>query len=166
MDFLAEEFRLGETDFKVRKFPALEGWRVLERIRAEIGRALDADMLQLDDKALQAAKDGKLLPTGESAGKPDLESMKKQITGMVRLILGLSPEFVDNLRTTMNTVMFFKNKVAKDWMPVTGSEDTAYMSLTPLDLYWLLARSLAVNFFDSFRNLLGGISFERPSSKQ
>ena len=166
MDFLAEEFRLGETDFKVMKFPALEGWRVLERIRAEVGRALDADMLQIDDKSLQAAREGKLLPTGETKGQPDLDAVRKQITGMVRLILGLSPEFVDGLRTTMNTVMFFKNKVAKDWIPVTGSEDTAYINLTPLDLYWLLARSLAVNFFDSFRNLLGGISFERPSSKQ
>ena len=152
MDFLEKEFQIGDTRFKVEKFQALEGWRILESIRAEIGRAVDADLLRVSGEAIKVAE-------GE-------EGQHKQVVAFVRLILGLSEDFVDRLRGTMNKVTYFKNRVAKDWMEVSQSESTAYMGLGPVDIYLLLGRSLAVNFFDSFQSLLGPISLDPQASSQ
>ena len=152
MDFLDKQFRFGDTQFKIEKFQALEGWRVLESIRSEIGKAVDADLLRVSGDAMKVTE-------GE-------EGQQKQVVAFVRLILGLSEDFVESLRTTMNKVIYFKNRVAKDWMEVSESESTAYIDLSPVDLYLLLGRSLAVNFFGSFRDLLGPISLDHQTSSQ
>lgn len=152
MDFLEKEFQIADTRFKVEKFQALEGWRILESIRAEIGKAVDVDLLRVSGEAIKVAE-------GE-------DSQHKQVVAFVRLILGLSEDFVDRLRGTMNKVIYFRNRVAKDWMEVSQSESTAYMGLGPVDIYMLLGRSLAVNFFDSFQSLLGPISLDHQASSQ
>ena len=159
MDFMQEEFSIGSTHFRIGKFPALQGWRVLESIRAEMGRAFGKDMDPIPDSAL-------IDPNTLKVDKTKPEAVKAGANSFVKLILGLSEPFVDKLRLRLYTVIYFKNSVVKDYVPMSEAEDTALMDLSPFDVYVVMGRALAVNFFGSLLSLFGSISSEPQSSKQ
>lgn len=161
-DFLTPEFTIGETNFKITKFKALQGWKVLESIRAEIGRAMGSNTLQ----------GGSLTPPegaqadGEDAAAAKAAVQGQQIASLVRVVCGLSESFVEGLRTKMFGVVFFKNRVAKDWIQLGPSTETAFMDLEPVDVYLVLGRALAVNFFGSLQGPLGQILSDHQNSNQ
>ena len=132
-----EELQKGEwtpegtnTTFYFAKLPSFDGWRVLERLRRGIGETRQG--LDIDEKADPGA--------------------------MILDLLGALPEaFVDQIRTRMFEAVEFKN----DNTGRTGlkdNEETAGMELDPFDWYWVLARSLVVNFSASFGKLRGNVS--------
>lgn len=144
MEILQECFVLRDTEFKIKKFPAMEGWQVLESIREELGRT---------KASLSFEGDPRTMTEEEQTG---------MILSLVRIVMGLPSSFVFELLKKMSKVIFFKhtgpNGVVKDYILVAGSEETAFMNLRPTDIYLLLVRSLAVNFFDSFRDVFEKIS--------
>lgn len=153
MDFspeklLDEEFTLGATSFRIHKIPALEAWEVLEQIREQFGKTLDADVMAL--KGVGSAMADKASENGHASDRT-----ADQISAMARLVLGLPPSFVKSLRNRLFAHAQFRNQVAVDWQPLQGGEDTAFMNLEPVEVYNVLVRCLAVNFFPSFRGLFG-----------
>ena len=129
--FTDTEFVIGDTTFTVVKFGAMEGWRILERIRHEFAKT----NVSLETAGM------------DSAGAATL----------LRSILGLDPLFVEGLRIDLFKMINFRNSQYLTPIAVAGSEDGAFEGLEPVAIYEVMLRSLAVNFTDSFSGLVSRI---------
>lgn len=147
------EFELNGTNYRINKLPAMAGWRLLEKIRREAGRIINTDDI------------GRVLNADPSTH--DVDDLILAGTSLISLLLRLDPEFVE--RTLMSKLfesVVFTNQHAQTPQKLAGAEDMAFQK--PTDPYEVLARSIAVNFTDSFvplvRSLLGGLSDSLPSN--
>ena len=85
-DLIKPVFNIGETEYNIDKFGALEGWRIFERLRLQIGKSPEIDIDgNLDDKA---------------------------ILSWLKAILAMDLTFIENLRTTLfQRISFRTNEV-------------------------------------------------------
>ena len=138
---LATEFAIGETRFRIAKLAAIPAWRLLERIRAEVGRTLQGlDMPEAGE--------------GKSAA----------MVAALSAVLALPEPFVESLRVTLFKHVQYSNRHVGQLSPLDGSEDSAFDGLEPVAVYEVLVRSLAVNFSPSFRGLFALTSFGAATS--
>jgi hypothetical protein len=133
------EFNIDEVKFRINKMSAISAFPVLESIRSEMGKA-----------SIDLPEDSKT--SGKSQPKVDAGTAMMQ--GLLKSILSINPEFVDNLR-----IKFFKNIEAKTpetttgWLGVHGNEDLIFATLEASAIYELIVRSLVVNFTRSFKEI-------------
>ena len=121
-----QKFTIGEVEFSITKLSAMDGWRLLEDIRHQIGKS----------------------DLGDSVEADILKQISKTITGM-------DPAFVDDVRERLFKKVEFKTKDVKaGWLPLSGGEDMAFEKLEPSAIYELLMRCLVVNFTASFSDIL------------
>ena len=130
---LQEEVRLGETRFFFRKLPFDKSVAVFEDIRYELRNAPDA-----------------LSPLLSGGGGDDQEVSGVGVA-IIKLILGLSPEFVGRVRRQMFESVRFATDNNPQPRPLRGDEEMAFVGLGVFEMYEVLARALAVNFFTLFR---------------
>lgn len=81
------------------------------------------------------------LPSGADAGE-----------SFIRMVMALSPAFIDRLRQTMFAHVRF-SRSTNTLLRLAGGEDMAFEGLEPIAIYEVLLRSLAVNFTPSWRDL-------------
>ena len=115
--------KIGDTTFKINKLMVMDSLDVLEDIREGMGQRL----LDLENVSLQEA--------------------------IVRAVIGAPRELVARIRDRLFEEVTFKNQSAKTHVTLAGSEEMAFENLSAVDVYEVLVRSLAVNFFDSFQEL-------------
>ena len=118
------ECQIGETHFLIDKLPAMQAWRVLERIRHEL------------------AKTEVTIPT--NGQNPD---------ALLRSVLSLDPAFVEGLRRDIFAHVRFTNARAQTPQQLASAEDMAFDGLEPVAIYEVMLRALAVNFMPSFREI-------------
>ena len=106
------QFKIGEVEFDIGKLSAMEGWRMMEDIRHQIGKSDLGDSVEAD--------------------------MLKQIS---KTITGMDPAFVDDIRARLFKKVTFKTKdVTAGWLNLSDSEDMAFERLEPSAIYALLVR--------------------------
>ena len=129
---LAEEteFTIGETDFRVKKLLPMEGFDLLEVVRPGLQVVVDDLKGATDDEA-------------------DTEDRNVKATEMiVTFIAKLPREIVKEARRVLFTQVEFKNKQHGDWTKLGGREDEGFHKLHPVNVYIVIGRAFAVNFFD------------------
>ena len=182
----APEVQIGETRFFFSKMPAAKGFVVLEMIRAELGRRVTEDeegitkvigeaMDQLpttrDSKNQETVDDPDLQALVDATNKrPDPEQLSGSalatfVTGVAKLVLGLDLSFVEKLRNVLFGTVRYQTIKSKTQRPLGNNEvdqDQAFENLEAIQVYEVMLRALAVNFFDSFRGLAGLLGLGDP----
>ena len=150
-----EEFQIGDVRFIVQKLGALEGFRTLELIRAQLGKSFGDVSGTIKDYLESDTKD---------KGDTDVKSG----LAVVRVILGLNPAFIDQLRATL----FKRIRYSAGGNPLEvlgGPGDVALdmcfnrEGLGPGAIYEVLVRALVVNFFGSASALFARLGAFAPS---
>ena len=119
---------IGNVTFSFRKAKVFEAFRIADKIREELAKVAIEDVVK------------------QGAGTE------------LDLILGLAKvrsAFVQDMCSEMFPYVHFKDGTG-DAMVLAGNEDRAFSKLQLTDMYLVLVRSLAVNFFDTFKGLLLG----------
>ncbi len=116
--------QIGETHFEIRKLLVMDSFAVLEELREGLG---------------------------EQLGEVDSDD-PLQVT-MVKTILSAPRELVISIRDQLFANVLFRNESYRTPMILAGMEEAAFDGLTPIDVYEMLVRCLAVNFFDTFREI-------------
>ena len=151
-----EEFQIGDVRFIVQKLGALEGFRTLELIRSQLGKSFDGDVAGTIKDYLESDTDVKS-DTDVNSG-----------LAVVRVILGLNPAFIDQIRATL----FKRIRYSAGGNPLEilgGPGDVALdmcfnrEGLGPGAIYEVLVRSLVVNFFASAAALFARLGAFAPS---
>ena len=137
-----------EVMFEFEKFPVIEGYKVLNKIRVHAGEEL-------------------------LAAVPEKVESLDVFTALVQIVLSLDEAFVEWLRNRLFKQVYF---VRSGMMPgrrlLDGKEDMAFEPLTPYHVFECLGRAFVVNFISSFpglSNLSSGAdsseALDTPSSK-
>ena len=152
-----EEFQIGDVRFIVQKLGALDGFRTLEAIRSQLGKSFDGDVAGTIKDYLESDTDVKS-DTDVNSG-----------LAVVRVILGLDPVFIDQLRATL----FKRIRYSAGGNPIEalgGSAGDVALDmcfnregLGPGAIYEVLVRSLVVNFFASAAALFARLGAFAPS---
>ena len=127
------EFSIGDTTFFIRKFGAIAGWTLLERIRAALGEVGIGEVL--------------------GSTNPGRNLAPEAMSGILDGIMRLPTKFVVDLRNTLFASIQFRNGSAVTYQSLHGAEDTAFDGLQPTDVYTVMFRSLSVNYAPFFRGL-------------
>lgn len=125
------KFKIKGTKFSIEKLPPMEGFRLAEEIRVNFAES--ADKFDVKD------------------GSED-ESAKL----FFKALLGLSPDFVDDLMDKMFEHIQYTGKdtgTEKGWQILRGSEDSAFINFEVINIYEVLWRALFVNFSGSFSEI-------------
>ena len=124
-----EQLKIGEVDFQIEKLPAMEAWRVFEKIRHAFATC--------------------------DIGDP--KGIGQIVTG-IKAVMALPVEFVDGIRAELFTYIKFRTKQSdgnmSDWITLSGMEATAFEDLEAVAVYNLISRSLSVNFTESFNAII------------
>ena len=83
---------------------------------------------------------------------------------IVRAVLSLPPEFVEEVRIELFGEVKFSNRMAQTAQTLAGAEDTAFADLEPVAVYEVLVRCLAVNFTESFRQIASRLGVGEATS--
>ena len=130
---LDDEVRLGHTRFWFRRLNFNQSTELFEAIRYEMQSAPDV-----------------LAPilTGGIDGDGDAGAFGMAI---LKLILGLRPEFVARVRRDIFKSVLYATDRNPQATPLPGDEEEAFEGLSVFHMYEVLARALAVNFFERYR---------------
>ena len=128
--------KIGDTTFKINKLMVMDSLDVLEEIREGMGQRL----LELEHMSLQEA--------------------------IARAVIGAPRDLVARIRDRLFEEVTFKNQSAKTHVTLAGSEEMAFENLSAVDVYEVLVRCLAVNFFDSFQELISRLNQSELDSNQ
>lgn len=123
------EFELDGVRFFIDKFSAMDGAREMERLRRMIGQARVA------------------LPDGADGA-----------AALIAALVHLPDIFDSGLVARHFARVRFAGQGATAPQPLAGAEDMAFAGSEPIAIYEVLARCLAVNFFESGRRLLDLVS--------
>jgi len=138
-ELLKQDFTLGDTTFKIDKLCGLDGWKLFDKIRAELG--VNVDRLDFKDGDAMTA-----------------------IVELTRLILSTSSEFINETRSDFYPGVRFRRAGDSQFQQITvHNEMSAYEKFDPIDFYELLTRCFMINFFSSFQKIKK--IFKRRSEK-
>ena len=126
---------IGNMTFSFRKIKPFEAFFIADKIREELGQVVVKDIVT------------------HGTDNPALDLM----LGVAKVRSG----FVQHMCGEMFPHVYFTDGTG-DAMVLAGNEDRAFEKLQLTDIYEVLVRSLAVNFFDTFKGLL----FESPQEVQ
>ena len=140
LDGLQEpRFRLGGTEFSVKKLLPFDSFRVAEMIRSGVG----SEMARVEFSGNAAEDFPKLL----------------------YVAFGAKEDAVERIRVTLFKTVKFKNgRDILDWIQVEGSEGIAFED--PVYVYGLLARCIAINFSKSLAVALSLIPREPEAEEE
>ena len=128
-DLQKSDFLLGKTQFKIQKLNALDGFRIFDKIRAELGDNLH----QLDIENADAVS---------------------VIVALLRLVMSTSTEFMNEIRVAFYSEILFRRKGDTDYQPMNiHNEASAFEHFDPLEIYEFLLRCFVINFFSSFQKI-------------
>ena len=144
---LAERFSISDVQFEIIKLNAMEGWRVLEYIRPELGN------LKLSPNGA-AGMLAQFLPETAPAGVP--AGLMEAGMQILQAVLALEPAFVDRIRQDVFRSVRYLRPESKNnaYEYLLGKEDDAFAGMPPIAVYKVLVRAVAVNFFDSLGDIL------------
>ena len=128
-DLKATDFTLGNTQFRIHKLLPMEGFRVLEDIRAALGPKIM--QLQSEDT-----------------------SLNNMLTGFVGLVLSVSTQDVQNVMRQLFIEAYFKDEHSNQFVSLSGNEGLAFKELEPFHVYEVLARCLVINFTGSLDEIM------------
>ena len=147
-DIQATEFRIGDTEYEIKKLLPMDAFRLLEKIRPGLNDAMDSAKLES-------------LASAVSLGKPGTRAA----IGMARFMLALPPGTVKIAMDNMFPKVFWRDPNRGEAIPLAGREDEGIKN--PFDFYVLIGRCFAVNFlayFGEFRSNLGSLWTSSPQS--
>lgn len=142
MSLTDTEFEIGETQYRIRKMPAVPAAKLLLRIRQEVGRTVDTDELGWFGKVAVDTDTGQV--TSNDSG--DLMNV------LLKLLLNFDTEFLEKIAAQFFERVQFRNDEAKSWQRLAGAEDMAFEDA--LDWMEVLTRSVAVNFGATLQRLV------------
>ena len=125
------KFQIGTTHFDVRKLLVDDAFWLLEEVREGMG---------------------------VSFGNIDLDDQIDLRVHIVKAVLGAPRELVRSVRDQLFANVLFRNQHNKTPVPLLGSEDSAFDGLSAFDIYEVLVRCLAVNFFDSLSEKISSLN--------
>ena len=120
-------FEIEGTTFTVEQLPAMAGFRLLERIRYQLGKSIGEG-----NASLPELEDGNKVD-GIAAG-----------VYLLDLLLLLPPAFVEDVSSVLFDKVTFSNEAAMTPIKLAGAEDVAFSS--PVAVYEVLGRCLYANF--------------------
>lgn len=121
-----EVWNHGGTTYTFRKLNAIDGWRIMDRIRKAISEATPSEIDSNDP-----------------------------LTIFVKTIMGLDSDFVDALRIEMfKYVNYSRDNKSDTPVPLAGHEAEAFMDSSFDAIYNVLVRSLVLNFFEGCSQIL------------
>ncbi len=121
--YTEQDFTIGQTKFSIEKLLPMEGFRVLEEIRAALGT--------------------RLANTPADSGVA---------TVIASVALSIPPAVVDTIMRDMFAHVTFTNHLQATRATLAGNEGTAFDGLEPVNVYEVFVRCLAVNFFSSLED--------------
>ena len=120
-----KEVTHGSTRFIFNKMYSLEGWYEWDQIRAMLGMETAESLLSMFKGTLT---------------RDDLQ------VGLIVRVLALSHEVMDDIRRRMFRTVDFANERARSPQVLLGAEEMAFDGLSPLKVYDVMLRAMAVNF--------------------
>ncbi len=125
------KFKIGDVEFSVIKLDAYSGWNMLEEIRHEMSKT-------------------------EISGS-SIADQQQGIQKFLASVLSLDPVFINGIRSKLFAKTEFKTKdVEHGWLKIDSDEMVAmcFANLEASAIYEVLVRSLAVNFTQSFNEIV------------
>ena len=124
--FGERKVQLGDTYFKINKLLPLDAFKLLEEMRAMIGRSLP----------IVGA-----VPHGSDPA-----------VYIASVLLALTPADMETVRRKLFSEVRFRNRMQKSWgvLEDEGKEGMAFSGLGPIQIYEMIARAFAVNFMQSW----------------
>ena len=121
-----EQWTTGKVTFQFLKMPVFDAFRVADKIRQELALRLEGVLARGSDNA-------------------DAE--------FITAVAQANPEFVQELCNEMFKHVVYRTS-SNDGQILQGRENTAFAGMRLTEIYQVLGRSLAVNFFDTLSELL------------
>ena len=119
------KFVIGETTFQIQRLLPMEGYYVLEELRAGVGGELSRlDFEGSSDVALMAG-----------------------------VIAAIPPATLESVRKKMFAEVWFTNSLSPKPRRVHPDEGSAFKGLHPMSIYEVQLRAFLVNFIESFTAL-------------
>ena len=135
-------FSIGNVQFAIEKLLPMEAFAVLEEIREAVGGRIS-----------------------ESSDKTSTQAL------IASVLLSIPPTAVKSVMVKVFAGVEYKNESTDRFLPLAPAgkiDDSGLEGLEGINIYELLARALAVNFFLSFggvMSLLGEIDQDSPQSQ-
>ena len=132
------DFEIRGTKFHVSRLAPMDGYRLLDSLRASIG-----------------ASYGGLTSIATATNASDM---------VIGSFLSLPPAVIEDAANRMWAHVTFTNASALDPLPLRGNEQMAFEQMQPTDIYEVILRCFAVNFIESLEELFSRIQGEPPTS--
>ena len=137
-EFQKTDITIGKTQFRIRKMLVMDAFHTLEIIRFGLGERL-----------------GQL---------QNLDSIGDVI---LKIVFSAPLSLINEVRGRLFENMLYKRPPeVKDFVPLAGSEETAFEKLPPIAVYEMIVRGLSVNFFDSMTESLSRFGLDLQDSAQ
>jgi hypothetical protein len=121
-------FDLGKITFKIEKLNALKGFKLFDKIRAEIGANVSS--------------------TFNPSNAVEL------VTDFIRMLLSTPSDFILNIQPEFYPGIIFRREGDTGFQKLNiHNQDSAFFNFDTCDFYEFLARCFVVNFFSSFQKI-------------